>query len=232
MLALNLVCVEVAPGAQMTCPRTMALLSMPRQRRPTVYPAGPSGRSVLNMRMPVTTDFWGFLPRPRISISSPFLTIPCSTRPVATVPRPGMEKTSSTASRKGLSVSRSGRSTYSSTVSMSSKILSHHLSSPFLMPGFAFIASRACNADPWMKGVSSPGNPYWLSISRVSSSTSSNNSSSSMTSTLFMKHTSLGTPTCFDKRMCSRVWAIGPSGDEMTRTPPSIWQAPVIMFLT
>ena len=26
--------------------------------------------------------------------------------------------------------------------------------------------------------------------------------------------------------MCSRVWAIGPSGEEITRIPPSIWHAP------
>ena len=76
------------------------------------------------------TDFWGFLPRPKISTSSPFFTMPCSTRPVHTVPRPEMENTSSTASRKGLSVSRSGVGMYSSTVSMSSRILSTHLSSP------------------------------------------------------------------------------------------------------
>ena len=31
---------------------------------------------------------------------------------------------------------------------------------------------------------------------------------------------------CFDRRMCSRVWAIGPSGEEITRIPPSIWHAP------
>ena len=46
--------------------------------------------------------------KPTISTSSPGLTTPLSTRPVTTVPRPEMEKTSSTGMRKGLSVSRTG----------------------------------------------------------------------------------------------------------------------------
>ena len=45
---------------------------------------------------------------PTISTSSPELMMPCSTRPVATVPRPVIEKTSSTGIRNGLSRSRSG----------------------------------------------------------------------------------------------------------------------------
>ena len=40
-----------------------------------------------------------------------------------------------------------------------------------------------------------------------------------------------GTPTCFMSRMCSRVCGIGPSVAETTRIAPSIWAAPVIMFL-
>ena len=32
-------------------------------------------------------------------------------------------------------------------------------------------------------------------------------------------------------RMCSRVCGIGPSAAETTRIAPSIWAAPVIMFL-
>ena len=45
---------------------------------------------------------------PTISTVSPVLTIPCSTRPVATVPRPVIEKTSSMGMRNGLSRSRTG----------------------------------------------------------------------------------------------------------------------------
>ncbi len=45
-------------------------------------------------------------PRPTISILSLILTTPRSTRPVATVPRPEIEKTSSIGIKKGLSTSR------------------------------------------------------------------------------------------------------------------------------
>ena len=41
-----------------------------------------------------------------------------------------------------------------------------------------------------------------------------------------------GTPTWRASRMCSRVWGMGPSAAEHTRMAPSIWAAPVIMFLT
>ena len=41
-----------------------------------------------------------------------------------------------------------------------------------------------------------------------------------------------GTFTWRASRMCSRVCGIGPSGAETTRIAPSIWAAPVIMFLT
>ena len=44
--------------------------------------------------------------RPTISTSSETLRVPLSTRPVATVPRPVMENTSSTGIRKGASVGR------------------------------------------------------------------------------------------------------------------------------
>ena len=45
---------------------------------------------------------------PTISISSIFFSTPRLTRPVTTVPRPVIEKTSSIAIKKGLSTSRSG----------------------------------------------------------------------------------------------------------------------------
>ena len=46
--------------------------------------------------------------KPTISISSPDLMVPCSTRPVTTVPRPEMENTSSMGIKKGLLMGRSG----------------------------------------------------------------------------------------------------------------------------
>jgi hypothetical protein len=55
----------------------------------------------------VTTFFWvGRMPT--ISISSPTFTMPRSIRPVTTVPRPEIEKMSSTGIRNGLSMARSG----------------------------------------------------------------------------------------------------------------------------
>ncbi|MNC91204.1 hypothetical protein D3C83_74130 [compost metagenome] len=73
-------------------------------------PARPSSSSLRNISTPVTTVLFvsGFIPT--ISIVSPTLTIPRSTRPVATVPRPVIVKTSSIGIRNGLSTSRSGTS--------------------------------------------------------------------------------------------------------------------------
>ena len=47
-----------------------------------------------------------------------------------------------------------------------------------------------------------------------------------------MNTTMYGTPTWRASRMCSRVWGIGPSVAATTRMAPSIWAAPVTMFLT
>ena len=74
---------------------------------PTLSPAWPWSRSFLNISTPVQVVFWvGVMPT--ISISSPTLMTPRSTRPVTTVPRPEMEKTSSTGIRKAPSMARSG----------------------------------------------------------------------------------------------------------------------------
>ena len=51
-------------------------------------------------------------------------------------------------------------------------------------------------------------------------------------SALFRKTTMYGTPTWRASNTCSRVWGMGPSAAETTRIAPSIWAAPVIMFLT
>ena len=48
----------------------------------------------------------------------------------------------------------------------------------------ALLDSNACNAEPRMNGIWSPGNRYWVRSSRSSSSTKSNSSGSSIWSTL------------------------------------------------
>src|SRR3990172_9166231 len=101
----------------------------------------------------------------------------------------------------------------------------------FSQPSFPHPHSRAFNALPRTIGVASPGNSYLLSSSRTSSSTRSSSSGSSTMSTLFMNTTMYGTPTWRARRMCSRVWGIGPSAADTTRIAPSICAAPVIMFL-
>ena len=70
-------------------------------------PATPSSSSLRNISTPVTIFFSVGL-KPTISTSSPTLTLPRSTRPVTTVPRPEIENTSSIGIRNGLSISRSG----------------------------------------------------------------------------------------------------------------------------
>ena len=70
-------------------------------------PACPWSRSFRNISTPVHTVF-NVAFSPTISISSPTFTIPRSTRPVTTVPRPEIENTSSTGIRNGPSIARSG----------------------------------------------------------------------------------------------------------------------------
>ena len=48
---------------------------------------------------------------------------------------------------------------------------------------------------------------------------------------LVEEHDQAGDATCRASRMCSRVCGIGPSAAESSRMAPSIWAAPVIMFL-
>ena len=78
------------------------------------------------------------------------LTTPRSIRPVTTVPRPVIVKTSSTGMRNGLSISRSGCGIAVSTAFMSSMSLSPHSASP----------SSAFSAETRTTGRSSPGNSY------------------------------------------------------------------------
>ena len=138
-------------------------------------PAWPWSSSLRNISTPVTVVFDEPGRMPTISISSETLTMPRSMRPVTTVPRPVIVKTSSTGMRNGLSISRSGSGIAVSTASMSSMSLSPHSLSP----------SSALSAETRTTGRSSPGNSYSLSSSRTSSSTSSRISSSSTMSDLF-----------------------------------------------
>ena len=71
-------------------------------------PARPSSSSFRNISTPVTTDFFVASCIPTISTSSPTFTIPRSTRPVTTVPRPVIVKMSSIGIRNGLSTGRGG----------------------------------------------------------------------------------------------------------------------------
>mmetsp|Transcript_21051 Transcript_21051/g.29273 ORF Transcript_21051/g.29273 Transcript_21051/m.29273 type:complete len:225 (+) Transcript_21051:441-1115(+) len=224
MWALNFFDVLMLPGSHKTCPRFTSSLFKPRHKAPMLSPASPRSNSFLNISTPVQVVLVSML-KPKISSSSPTLTTPCSTRPVTTVPRPEIEKTSSTGIKKGLSKSRTGSGTVSSTVCINSKIASR--------PRVVSLPSAALRADPRMMGVSS-SKPYISNNSRISISTNSNNSSSSSSiiSHLLRNTTNLGMPTCLANRMCSRVWGMGPSVAATTRIAPSIWAAPVIIFLT
>jgi len=87
---------------------------------------------------------------PTISTSSPVFTIPCSMRPVTTVPRPVIENTSSMGIRKLLSSARSGCGIEASSASISSSMQAFAASSDGVSP--------AASAEPLMIGMSSPGN--------------------------------------------------------------------------
>jgi len=99
--------------------------------------------------MPVTMVLTISSRRPMISTSCPFLRVPRSTRPVTTVPRPLIEKTSSMGIRKGWLMSRTGVGMYSSTVSINCQMGAYTGAS-----GLVSGLSRICRAEPRMMGVS------------------------------------------------------------------------------
>ena len=104
---LNFVCGVIEPGFASTCPRSTSSRFVPRSSTPTLSPACPWSSSLRNISTPVhTVASVGF--SPTISRLSPTFTIPRSTRPVTTVPRPEIENTSSTGIRNGPSIARSG----------------------------------------------------------------------------------------------------------------------------
>src|SRR4051812_160355 len=117
------------PGLQSTWPRSTSSFLVPRSKMPALSPAWPSSRVFLNISTPVHTVFCVGL-RPTISTSSPTLMMPCSMRPVTTVPRPVMVKTSSMDIKKGLSMSRVGSGMKSSTAVINSMICSAAAASP------------------------------------------------------------------------------------------------------
>src|SRR5207248_8382409 len=189
----NCVCGVMLFDFASTIPRSTSCFSTPRNSSPTLSPACPSSNSLRNISTPVTTVFLS-VPKPTISTSSPTFTFPRSIRPVATVPRPVMENTSSTGIRNGFSTSRFGTGMLLSKAASSSSTLSVH----FLSPSSAF------KAAPRIIGTSSPGNSYFDKSSRTSSSTRSSSSASSTRSHLFRNTTMAGTFTWRAKRMCSR----------------------------
>ena len=87
---------------------------------------------------------------PTISTLSPVFTIPCSTRPVTTVPRPVIENTSSIGIRKSLSSARSG-----SGIVVVQRL--HQLVDARVRRIVAPESSKAFSAEPLMIGMSSPG---------------------------------------------------------------------------
>ena len=97
----------IDPGLQSTIPRRIAVLFNTAGSRPTLSPASPSSSNFWTFPHRWQVVGSGLSIRPTISIDSPTL-IPLSIRPVATVPRPVIENTSSTDIRNGWSTRRGG----------------------------------------------------------------------------------------------------------------------------
>ena len=161
---------------------------------------------------------------PMISTVSPTFTIPRSTRPVTTVPRPEIENTSSIGIRKGWSIGRSGCGIYSSTFAISSRIASW----PSLGSlSFQRHQGRAAHDRNVVARELVAGQKlahfhlHQIQKLRIIDHVA-----------LVHEHHQAGTPTWRARRMCSRVCGIGPSDADTTRIAPSIWAAPVIMFFT
>ena len=103
---LNFVCGVIDFGVTTHIPRSRSSFSTPRSRIPMLSPAIASSMLLRNISTPVTTvSFVSLIPTR--STLSPTFTTPRSIRPVATVPRPVIENTSSTGIKNGLSSARS-----------------------------------------------------------------------------------------------------------------------------
>src|SRR5207247_200170 len=107
-------------------------------------------------------------PCPSTSTTSVTFTSRRSIRPVATVPRPVIENTSSTGIRNGFSISPFGIGMFLSSAPNSSSTFPTHA----LSPAIAF------KADPRITGMSSPGYSYFDNSSPTSRSTRSSSSAS------------------------------------------------------
>src|SRR3954466_14996878 len=87
---------------------------IPRRSAPALSPAWAKSRVFWNISRPVTTVFSTFSWIPTISTSLPDSILPCSMRPVTTVPRPVIVNTSSIGIRNGLFTSRPAARVYES----------------------------------------------------------------------------------------------------------------------
>src|SRR3989338_7902748 len=184
------------PGLAITCPLSIWFFSIPLNNAPILSPAIASSNNFLNISIPVITVFCVAL-IPTNSTLSPTFTFPLSTLPVATVPRPVIENTSSTDIKNALSTSLCGKGMVSSTFATNSNIgpqLAHSF--------FAHPQLIAFNALPLTMGTLSPANSYLVNSSLTSNSTKSNNSASSTTSHLFKNTTKFGTFTCLANYTC------------------------------
>ncbi|MNT87975.1 hypothetical protein D3C72_2284610 [compost metagenome] len=81
----------------------MSVFSIPLNNKPTLSPASPLSRIFLNISTPVIVEVNFSSPIPTISTGSPVLITPDSILPVATVPLPVIENTSSIGIKNGLS---------------------------------------------------------------------------------------------------------------------------------
>ncbi len=97
-------------------------------------PASADSIGLPKVSRPVTTVSTGSPSPPRTLTRSPMRTLPRSTAPVTTVPRPVMVSTFSTGSRNGASVYRTGMGTYVSTASSSASIAPVQRGSPSSAP--------------------------------------------------------------------------------------------------
>ena len=138
--------------------RTMPLSTLARSVLsliPTLSPAIPSFSSFLNISTPVTTALTISFFKPTISTSSLLRIVPCSIRPVATVPIPVILKTSSTDNMKSMSILLSGSSIYVSTAFMS-----------FTIAGIPYLFGKLpLSRIAWIFGVISAYSPGFSAIS-------------------------------------------------------------------
>jgi hypothetical protein len=89
--ALNFLCGVIDPGALIPDPSLPHPSLSPATKHPTLSPACAWSNIFRNISTPVTTVF-RVSPKPTISTSSPTFTVPRSTLPVTTVPRPSDRK--------------------------------------------------------------------------------------------------------------------------------------------